>query len=148
MRAALGAIADAARGRNQLSLIEIVQTPEQRAILDRLTGFMSLVEGHAEYVMDEVGSTVLPTLADLRRRFDARRATSNPIERVLRRLLGIDLKMRQYAEGARFVRAVVDRAGMAGFNQVWTAPGTLPTAGEIRDPTSWLARVLGQAATA
>jgi coenzyme F420 biosynthesis associated uncharacterized protein len=142
LRAAVGAMLDAARGRRQSpSLIELVQTPEQRQVLDRLTGLMSLVEGHAEFVMDRVGPEVIPTIGHLRRRFDARRAGSGPVEKVVRRLLGIEMKMRQYAEGAAFVRRVVDRRGMAGFNAVWAGPERLPTAEEIRDPDVWLRRV-------
>ena len=57
--ARLGAVAQsvvgAARGRPGPSLMEAVQTPAQREIFDRLTGLMSLLEGHADYVMDEVG---------------------------------------------------------------------------------------------
>lgn len=136
----------AARGETELSLIELVQTPGQRKVLDRVTGLMSLVEGHAEYVMDRVAEQEIATAAELRARFDARRSTANPVERVFRRLLGIEMKMRQYAEGARFVRAVVDALGMAGFNRVWQAPENLPSAGEIREPGLWLRRVGGTAA--
>ncbi|HVB26403.1 MAG TPA: zinc-dependent metalloprotease, partial [Mycobacteriales bacterium] len=141
LRAASGQLAAAVTGRGELSLIEAVQTPEQRVVLDRLTGLMSLVEGHAEYVMDVIGPDVIPSVGQLRARFEARRREGNPFERALRRLLGIELKMRQYAEGARFVRAAVDQVGMTGFNRVWTSSATLPDAGEIRDPDRWLARM-------
>lgn len=143
LRGAAGAIADAARGRGEASLVEAVQTPEQRVVLGRITALMSLVEGHGEFVMDGVGPEVVPTVADIRRRFDARRATGSPVDRVVRRLLGLDLKMRQYAEGARFVREVVAAVGVAGFNAVWTSPATLPTRAEIRHPASWVVRVHG-----
>jgi coenzyme F420 biosynthesis associated uncharacterized protein len=143
LRAAIGAVADAVRGRNELSLLEIVQTPEQRTVLDRLTGVMSLLEGHGEYVMDGVGPDVVPTVAEIRRRFDSRRHEARGAERVLRRLFGIDLKLRQYEQGARFVRAVVDTVGIAAFNRVWTSPETLPTRAEIADPPAWVARVVG-----
>ena len=59
----------------------------------------------------------------------------------MRRLLGIDLKMKQYAEGSKFVQAVVDEAGMTTFNKVWTSPQTLPTRAEFADPQLWLERV-------
>ncbi|HVA60688.1 MAG TPA: zinc-dependent metalloprotease [Mycobacteriales bacterium] len=143
LRDALVVVADAARHRGERSLIEIVQTPEQRVILDRLTGFMSLVEGHAEYVMDEVGERLVRSVPELRRRFEDRRATANPLERMVRRLFGIDLKLKQYAEGAAFVRAVVSQVGMAGFNRIWASARTLPTGAEIRDPAAWLRRVPG-----
>lgn len=141
LRGALGSLSDVVRGRSDLSLIELVQTPEQRAVLDRVTGLMSLLEGHANVVMDGVGPTVVPSVSRLRDRFEGRRRTANPLERMLRRLFGIDMKMKQYAEGARFVRDVVERVGMPGLNRVWESAELLPDAAEIRDPARWLARV-------
>ena len=141
LRGALGSLTEVLRGRSDLSFIELVQTPEQRAVLDRVTGLMSLLEGHADVVMDGVGPTVVPTVARIRDRFEGRRRSGNPVERMLRRLFGIEMKMKQYAEGAHFVRAVVDRVGMAGLNRVWESAELLPDAAEIRDPARWLARV-------
>jgi coenzyme F420 biosynthesis associated uncharacterized protein len=145
MRAAADAVAGAVRGADDSeSLIEAIQTPRQREILDRLTAVMTLVEGHGDYVMDAVGPRVVPSVAKIRERFNARRGSAGRIERALRRVLGIDLKMKQYAQGSRFVRTVVDQAGMATFNQVWTSPRTLPSTEELSDPAAWLARVAGQ----
>jgi coenzyme F420 biosynthesis associated uncharacterized protein len=141
LRGALGSIGEVVRGQSDLSLIELVQTPEQRAVLDRVTGLMSLLEGHADVVMDGVGPDVVPSVAVIRDRFEARRRSGNPVERLLRRLFGIDMKMKQYAEGADFVRAVVAAVGMQGLNRVWAGPDLLPDAAEIRDPAQWLARV-------
>jgi coenzyme F420 biosynthesis associated uncharacterized protein len=141
LRGALGSIGDVVRGGSELSLIELVQTPEQRAVLDRVTGLMSLLEGHADVVMDAVGPSVVPSVATIRNRFETRRRSSNPVERVFRRLFGIDMKMRQYAEGARFVRAVVAESGMPGLNRVWAGPELLPDRAEIRDPQAWLRRI-------
>ena len=141
LRGALGSLSDVVRGRSDLSFLELVQTPEQRAVLDRVTGLMSLLEGHADVVMDAVGPDVVPTVTSIRERFDGRRRSGNPVERALRRLFGIEMKMKQYAEGARFVRAVVDQVGMPGLNRVWESPDLLPDAAEIRDPARWLARV-------
>ncbi len=84
-------------------MIDLVQTPAQRAVVDRLTALMTLVEGHAEFVMDGVGPEVVPSVAAIREKFNARRVARNPIEKALRRLLGVEVKMRQYAEGRRFV---------------------------------------------
>jgi coenzyme F420 biosynthesis associated uncharacterized protein len=143
LRGALSGLGRAARGGNEFSIVELVQTAEQREILDRLTGLMSLLEGHADVVMDAVGPAVVPTVETIRERFTRRRRSSNPVERMLRRLLGVEAKMRQYAEGARFVRAVVDDIGMAGLNTVWAGPERLPTGAEIREPQRWLDRVAG-----
>ncbi len=129
------------------SLVEMLQTPEQKLVMDRVTAFMSLLEGHAEHVMDGVGPSVVPSVAHIRERFDERRRDhGGPLERVMRRLLGLDLKALQYAEGSRFVAACVDAVGMSGFNRVWESPATLPTREEIRQPLDWVRRVHGTTA--
>ncbi|MFG2736246.1 zinc-dependent metalloprotease [Streptomyces harbinensis] len=128
-------------------LVDLVQTPAQREILDRLTAVMSLLEGHADYVMDGVGPATVPSVAEIREKFTRRRATgAGRLDRALRKVLGMDAKLRQYQEGERFVRRVVDEAGMSGFNKVWTSPNTLPTKDEIADPGAWVARVRPAAA--
>ena len=125
------------------SVLEAVQTPEQRRKLARITAVMSLLEGHADVIMDDVGPEVVPTVATIRQRFTRRRAGRGAIDQVLRRLLGLDAKARQYADGARFVRGVIDQVGMEGFNAVWTSPATLPEPEEITDPKVWVRRVHG-----
>jgi len=123
------------------SLMEMVQTPEQREVMDRVTGFMSLLEGHAEHVMDGVGPSVVPTVEHIRERFEQRRRDKGgPLERVLRRLLGLDLKALQYSQGRAFVGHVVGVLGMEGFNRIWTSPETLPSKAEITDPDAWIKR--------
>lgn len=147
LRGALRGLVDTARGRGELSVLELVQTPAQREVLDRITGLMSLLEGHADVVMDGVGPVVVPSVARIRERFDARRTSAGgPLDRAVRRLLGLEMKLKQYAEGATFVRAAVRELGMDGFNVVWTSPDLLPTGQEIRDPATWLARVSAPAA--
>jgi coenzyme F420 biosynthesis associated uncharacterized protein len=141
LRAAAGAVAGAVRGGDGESLVEAMQTPAQRELLDKLTAVMTLVEGHGDYVMDAVGPQVVPSVAEIREKFNSRRGSTGRVEQILRRILGIDLKMKQYAEGSRFVRTVVEEAGMAGFNKVWTSPETLPTRAELSRPADWLARV-------
>jgi coenzyme F420 biosynthesis associated uncharacterized protein len=142
LRGAMDAIVDAIRNSDsRASVIDLVQTPAQRAVVDRLTALMTLVEGHAEFVMDGVGPEVVPSVVSIREKFNARRVARNPIEKALRRLLGVEVKMRQYAEGNRFVAAVVDAVGMEGFNRIWTSPETLPRTEELPDPAAWIARV-------
>lgn len=114
----------------------------QREILGRLTAVMSLLEGHADFVMDGVGPAVVPSVAEIREKFQQRRAKgASRLDMALRKLLGLDAKLRQYRDGERFVRAVVDQVGMDGFNRVWTSPNTLPTKTEIAKPADWVARV-------
>ncbi len=141
LRSAATAVADAVRGGEGESLVEAMQTPAQRALLDKLTAVMTLVEGHGDYVMDAVGPQVVPSVADIREKFSQRRGTAGRMEQILRRILGIDLKMKQYEQGSRFVSTVVAEAGMAGFNKVWTSPETLPTRAELAEPREWLERV-------
>ena len=124
-------------------LLGLVQSPAQREVIDRLTAFMSLVEGHAEYVMNAVGPDVVPSIVVIRERFGRRRQGTGPLDRFLRRALGLDVKLRQYADGSRFVRAVVDAVGVDGFNVVWTSPETLPRRGELAAPLDWVQRVHG-----
>ncbi|MFE5036830.1 zinc-dependent metalloprotease [Streptomyces sp. NPDC056683] len=124
------------------SFVELVQTPAQREILGRLTAVMSLLEGHADFVMDGVGPAVVPTVAEIREKFQQRRAKgASRLDTTLRKLLGLDAKLRQYRDGERFVRGVVEQVGMDGFNRVWTSPNTLPTKAEIAKPADWVARV-------
>ncbi|MFI6030262.1 zinc-dependent metalloprotease [Amycolatopsis magusensis] len=127
--------------KNRRNLAELFQSPQQRAVFDRLLALSTLLEGHADYVMDAVGPAVVPSVATIRGRFTERRKGGGLLDRVLRSLLGIDAKIRQYAEGAAFTRHVVAHAGMDGFNAVWTSPNTLPTRAEIADPDAWLRRM-------
>ena len=141
LRSAATAVAGAVRGSDGESLIEAMQTPAQRALLDKLTAVMTLVEGHGDYVMDAVGPQVVPSVANIREKFSQRRGSAGRMEQILRRILGIDLKMKQYEQGSVFVSTVVAEAGMAGFNKVWTSPATLPTRAELAEPREWLERV-------
>jgi coenzyme F420 biosynthesis associated uncharacterized protein len=142
LKEAASAIRGAVSGDDDASLLEALQTPEQREIVGRLQALMSVLEGHGDYVMDGVGPAVVPTAETIRERFEQRRKGSGPVDRVIRRLFGLDMKMRQYAEGEKFVRAVVDAAGMDAFNRVWEGPENLPTQAEIADPAAWVARVV------
>ncbi len=124
------------------SLIDVIGTPEQKEIVDRVTGVMSLLEGHADVVMDGVGPTVIPSVAEIRRSFDRRRQGVGTLDRILRKVLGLDAKMAQYRNGAAFVRGVVGKVGMHEFNAVWDRPENLPSKAEIADPAAWVSRVL------
>ena len=87
---------------------------------------------------------MVPSLRQIRTRFDRRRSTDRgAADRVLRRVLGMDLKLAQYRDGAAFVRRVRRRVGQDGLNAVWSEAGHLPTAAEIADPGAWVRRVHG-----
>lgn len=133
----LRALADAVR---QGGLLGVVLNDERRALVDRVQGTMGLVEGHAEWAMDRAGAAVLDDVALLRQKLDRRRADRAPLWRILDRLLGFDLKLRQYAQGRDFCDAVVAARGDAGLRAVWASPEQAPTSAELADPAAWLAR--------
>ncbi|SDE40117.1 zinc-dependent metalloprotease [Glycomyces harbinensis] len=127
-----------------LDVMSAVTSPEQREAISQIQALMTLLEGHAEAVMDGVGRTAINHVALLRRRFDRRRANPTTLQKFVRQLLGLDAKMRQYAAGRRFVDHVVAAHGVTGFNRVWEAPANLPTETEIDYPEQWIARVIGR----
>lgn len=141
LESGIARISEVLRSRSG-SLLEALSTPEQRQTLDRITGVMSLLEGHADVVMDGVGPSVIPSVAAIREKFTKRRKGIGTLDRLLRRLLGLEAKMAQYRDGAEFVRTIVDKVGMTEFNAIWSGPQALPSKAEISDPEAWMSRVL------
>ncbi|OBI75171.1 zinc-dependent metalloprotease [Mycobacterium sp. E740] len=136
-------VAKDANTNGMIGLLRAVQSEPQREALDRLLVLGTLLEGHADHVMDAVGPAVVPSVANIRKRFDERRQRKQPpLQRVLRALLGFDAKLSQYTRGKAFVDHVVSAVGMARFNAVWTGPETLPLPTEIDEPQRWIDRVL------
>jgi coenzyme F420 biosynthesis associated uncharacterized protein len=126
-----------------IGLVRAVQSEPQRKALDQLLVLGTLLEGHAEHVMDAVGPVVVPSVGTIRRRFDERRHRKQPpLQRLLRALLGLDAKLSQYTRGKAFVDHVVGRVGMERFNTIWSGPATLPLPAEINNPQRWIDRVL------
>lgn len=126
-----------------LGVMRAVQSEPQRRALDQLLVLGTLLEGHADHVMDAVGPAVVPSVATIRRRFNERRQRRQPpLQRVVRALLGFDAKMAQYTRGKAFVDHVVATVGMERFNTVWTSPETLPLPDEVDEPQRWIDRVL------
>jgi coenzyme F420 biosynthesis associated uncharacterized protein len=121
-------------------LVTLVIGRERRGLVDRIQATMAVIEGHAEHVMDAVGAEVIPSQATLRAALERRRMARSGPMRLLERVLGFELKMRQYRDGKRFCDAVVERIGIEGFNRVWSAPQALPTLAELVDPDAWIAR--------
>ncbi|MFV0407709.1 MAG: zinc-dependent metalloprotease [Propioniciclava sp.] len=137
-------LADRARpgGRGPWRLMDTVLTRDQQVVFDRVSAVMSLLEGYAEDMMDRVGPQVIPTVATIRSRFDARR-NQGGLGAMVSRALGSDLKLAQYREGARFCRAVVGRVGVPGLNAVYEGPDHFPTPAELADPDVWVRRIHG-----
>jgi uncharacterized protein (DUF2342 family) len=121
-------------------LAALVQTDEQRDVMERMQAAMAVVEGHAEHVMDALAPELVPQHEGLRAAMDARRQSRSAPERVLMRLLGMEMKLRQYKLGKEFCDAVVAESGIEGLNRVWAGPEALPTLAELEDPAVWLAR--------
>ncbi|MBN1528721.1 MAG: zinc-dependent metalloprotease [Thermoleophilaceae bacterium] len=127
-------------------LAALIQTREQREVMAQLQSAMAVVEGHSEHVMDSLGERVIPGLAGLRAAMERRRQSRSAPERVIERLLGLDLKLAQYRLGKAFCDGVVEHGGIEALNAVWRSPEALPDAHELRDPDAWLARVAAPAA--
>lgn len=144
LRIALSALVDVLRNRSGgPSLLHSLLSEEEQAELDAVIAVMSLLEGHADVVMDAVGPARLPSVRRIRASFEARRDGAGPFDLVVRRVLGMDAKIAQYRNGAVFVRGVVAKVGHPGLNAVWAAPENLPSQEEIAHPDRWVARVHG-----
>lgn len=136
---------DLRQGRRPLDdggLATLLASPAQRAVLDKIGGLMSLLEGHGDVTMDRAGAERVPSAHRFARVLRERRANANPAARVVQRLLGIEAKINQYAQGESFI-AEVERlgGGPEALDPVWRGASWLPTLAEIRDPEEWLDRV-------
>jgi uncharacterized protein (DUF2342 family) len=129
-------VARAARGE----LLRLTLGEDRWQLVERMQAVMSLIEGHAEHTMDAVGAEVLPSLPALRAAMNRRRRDRGLAWRVLERLLGLELKLRQYEIGRRFCDAVVKDGGPVALARAWSGPEALPSAAELQAPATWLAR--------
>ncbi|WP_301546767.1 zinc-dependent metalloprotease [Gordonia sp. X0973] len=142
-RIAAGVRGEKPRESGVLGVMQLLQSPEQYEAFTNLMMLGTLLEGHADHVMDAVGPAHVPTVERIRAGFDARRAAPrNPLARLMRALIGMDAKMAQYIRGKAFTDHVVGAVGMPAFNTVWTGPETLPRPDEIDEPDRWISRVL------
>ncbi|MFV0426343.1 MAG: zinc-dependent metalloprotease [Beutenbergiaceae bacterium] len=116
---------------------------EEQQLLGRVLAVMSLLEGHADVVMDEVGPSAIPHVRHIRAAFESRRNSRGLLDVLMGRLLGLDAKLAQYRDGAAFVRGVIGRVGHPGLNAAWTNAQFLPQPSEIADPAAWVSRVHG-----
>lgn len=141
---AVRAITDLVRGKDgAVGVLSALLTPEESHHLDHIIAVMSLLEGHADVVMDTVGPSRIPSVRRIRASFERRRDGVGPADLLLRRLTGMDDKLAQYREGAAFVRAVVDKVGHQGLNAVWAGSDNLPVPDEIPHPERWVKRIHG-----
>lgn len=124
---------------DERGLMGLLATPEQRDLIDEVQALMSLLEGHGHVVMDRIGARTLVSQERMARVLKMRR--KDPRMAAFLRLTGLEMKMKQYEQGERFILAVERQAGFEALDAVWSGPDALPTLGEIRNPDRWLARV-------
>ncbi len=137
--------AEAVRSRqsplDDAGLVGLVATPEQLEALHRIQALMSLLEGHGDVTMDRAGADAVPGAERFSRVLRERREEASGPAKLLQRVLGLEAKLRQYAEGERFVKSVESVGGRELFERVWRGPEWLPSLREIRNPHEWVTRV-------
>ncbi len=122
-------------------LVALVGGSDQARLMRRIQATMAVIEGYSEHVMDAVGDRLDPRYAELRDRIEEQRDRRGRLDAIVGRLLGLDMKMRQYRLGKAFADRVTGRVGIDGLNHVWSAPEAMPSSNELADPDSWLDRV-------
>jgi coenzyme F420 biosynthesis associated uncharacterized protein len=138
---------DLARRLRAGDLLRLTLGEERWALVERMQATMSVIEGHAEHVMDAVGAEVLPTLDRLRAAMTRRRRERAWPWRILERLIGMEMKLRQYELGRSFCDEIVATAGPGALSVVWSSPEMLPSSAELNDASSWLARTQSSSGT-
>lgn len=123
-------------------LISVVTSEPERQTLDRVQAVMAVIEGHAEHVMDAVAPDLLPSLPKLRAALDRRRRSQTGLSRLVAKLLGLDMKLRQYEQGKFFCDAIVRARGPEALQRVFSSPEALPTFPELLQPSAWVARMM------
>jgi coenzyme F420 biosynthesis associated uncharacterized protein len=156
----LGAFIDEARAFQVQGVIRVVRNwrregdfpfagflnAEQRQLLRETQRVMSLLEGFGDWVMDELGAQLIPNVQVIREKFDARRnQRRRGLDRIVSRLIGLDMKLEQYRRGERFVAAVAALGGTEAIDRLWQGPESLPSEQELDDPNAWVRRVVPEA---
>lgn len=140
-KAALRRLSDRSLPPEERNPVYLFASPEQRLMLDDIQALMAVVEGHGNYIMDTVGGTVIPTLPRMRQLFERRREQTNPLQRIVGHLIGLEMKLKQYELGQRFCVEVAQRGGDGALAHLWSDPESFPKLAELRDPELWLRRV-------
>ncbi|MFP3906059.1 MAG: zinc-dependent metalloprotease [Acidimicrobiales bacterium] len=142
---ALRRITEALReGRKPLDdggLAMLFAGPEQRQVLERLGGLMSLLEGHGDVTMDRAGADLIPNADRFGRVLRSRRKQLRGPAKLIQRLLGLEAKLSQYEQGEQFIAAIEAAGGPELLDRAWEGPDNLPSMDEIRDPDLWIERL-------
>jgi coenzyme F420 biosynthesis associated uncharacterized protein len=138
------AVEEMRAGRNPLAdggIVALLAGEEQRVVLNRIQGMMSLLEGHGDVTMDRAAADRIPSADRFSRVLRERRGQSRGMAKALQQLIGLEAKLKQYEQGEAFIRAVEEAGGRPLLDLVWTGPEALPTLDEVREPDRWLARM-------
>jgi coenzyme F420 biosynthesis associated uncharacterized protein len=147
IRRAAGEVRSGRSPFDDAGMLGLVAGPEQLDALRRVQALMSLLEGHGDVTMDRAGAAEVPGAERFSRVLRERRQQVRGPAKLLQKVLGLDAKMRQYAEGEGFVTAVERAGGRDLLDRVWRGPEWLPSLPEIRDPDRWVSRVTAAGAT-
>jgi putative hydrolase len=143
--AVVHAVDEMRQGRNPIDdggVVSLFASPEQRESLAKVQALMSLLEGHGNAVMNRLGADLVDGQARMARVLSARR-NARGATALLHKLMGLELKMKQYEQGEAFVNAIEREAGLHAVDPAWQSPDLLPTVEELDAPLTWLARVDG-----
>ncbi|HEU4867885.1 MAG TPA: zinc-dependent metalloprotease [Actinomycetota bacterium] len=122
-------------------LVMRVLQPEQLEIFNRLQAFMSVIEGHGNFVMDRVGEGRIPSQPRMSQALRGGSSVGTPMAKLMAKVLGFELKKAQYVQGQLFFDAVYASAGSAGVKAVFHSVEDMPTLEEVKSPERWLSRV-------
>lgn len=121
----------------------LIAGPEQRIVLDKIGGMMSLLEGHGDVTMDRAGLGIVHDAEKFASTLRTRRDSNKGLSKMVMRLVGLEAKMNQYAAGEAFIAHIEDKAGGPRvIDHAWQSSESLPTLDEIRDPDQWLERIV------
>jgi coenzyme F420 biosynthesis associated uncharacterized protein len=116
--------------------------PSQWRVMRQVQGTMSVIEGYSNLVMNQLGVKLLPGFDRLEQAYRARSSGKSPLEVLIWKLTGLDLKLQQYKRGEAFCQALYDEHGIEVLNDVWNSEAHMPHLEELAHPEAWYRRVV------
>ena len=135
------AVAEGTDPLGDAGILGLFASPDQREVLDDVQALMSLLEGHGHVVMDRIGEREIVDVHRMSNVLKARR--KDPKTAAFMKLVGIEMKLKQYDAGAAFINQVEREASWGDLSMAWESPDALPTLAEIEDASLWLDRMAG-----
>jgi coenzyme F420 biosynthesis associated uncharacterized protein len=114
---------------------------EENHSLSKIQAFMAIIEGYSDYIMYKVSKKLISHSEAISNLFRRNKSSRNWAERLLEKIIGLDLKIQQYKLGYQFVSDLVSHGGMDLARQIWVKPDNLPSLTEIRNPHAWIERL-------